>query len=190
LFPRKNHQIWLHSGAPTCRGRRGVALQPRGCGRDINHQNHQPSMRAQGQERRRGRPPTRGLVCPRCGAVGYLESYSSGGRRYLRVRHGSGRSRSFCYIGPADSYEHVEVLHMLGLTNVKDVDYAFVVESAIRALMSKLRIERLERPEGALAAVRDAIQRLEHALEDLRALEKDIEKDVELRRKAEEEVWA
>jgi hypothetical protein len=42
------------------------------------------------------------ITCPRCGRPGYLERYTSGGRRYLRVRHVGGGGRSVCYLGPEE----------------------------------------------------------------------------------------
>jgi hypothetical protein len=139
-------------------------------------------------ERRRGRRPKARMVCPRCGAIGSLESYVSGGRRYLRIRHGSGKDRSYCYIGPAEAYEHAEPLHLLGLTNIRDVDYALVAESAVRNFMREVRFRRFSEPTKSLI---DKVELLIHTLQslvrELGELEEDLLRDLEAEEQRSEE---
>jgi hypothetical protein len=140
------------------------------------------------EERRRGRKPRTRLVCPRCGAVGSLESYVSGGRRYLRIRHGSGRDRSYCYVGPAEAYVHAETLHLLGLTNIRDVDYAQVAESAVRNFMREVRLRRFSEPtESLLGKVRLLMRTLQGLVKELGELEEDLLRDLEAEERRSEE---
>ena len=120
--------------------------------------------------------------------MGSLESYTSGGRRYLRIRHGSGRDRSYCYIGPADSYEHAETLHLLGLTNIRDVDYALVAESAVRNFMREVRLRRFSEPTKSLIDKVDTLRRtLQHLVKELGELEEDLLRDLEAEERRSEE---
>ena len=122
------------------------------------------------EERRRGRPPKNALACPRCGQPGYLESYASAGRKYLRVRHGSGKQRWFCYLGPVESYVYVDLLHYLGLTNLRDVDYGLVAEYALQRALLNLRLLRGKDAREAEARARELCSRLKPLLEELERL--------------------
>ena len=137
------------------------------------------------EERRRGRRPKARIVCPRCGAIGSLESYVSGGRRYLRVRHGK---KSICYLGPADGYAHAELLLALGLTNVRDVDYAQVAESAVYRFIQEVRLRRFSEPTKSLLDKVDTLRRtLQHLIEELGELEEDLLRDLEAEERRSEE---
>jgi len=137
------------------------------------------------EERRRGRRPKARIVCPRCGAVGSLESYTSGGRRYLRVRHGK---KSICYLGPADGYAHAELLLALGLTNVRDVDYAQVAESAVYRFIQEVRLRRFSEPTKSLIDKVDTLRRtLQHLVKELGELEEDLLRDWEAEERRSEE---
>jgi hypothetical protein len=136
-------------------------------------------------ERRRGRRPKARIVCPRCGATGSLESYVSGGRRYLRVRHGK---KSICYLGPADGYAHAELLLALGLTNVRDVDYAFVAESAVYRFIQEVRLRRFSEPTRSLLDKVETLMRtLQHLIKELGELEEDLLRDLEAEERRSEE---
>jgi hypothetical protein len=120
------------------------------------------------------------VVCPRCGMSGYLERQYRGDRAYLYVVHGRGKNRTRCYIGPAESYEHAELLHLLGLTNIMDVDYAFVAESAVRRFIQEVRLRRFSESKKALIDRVEALVRaLQHLIEELGELEEDLLRDLE-----------
>ena len=81
------------------------------------------------------------VICPRCHKEGVLEEFRVYGRRYLRVVHyyydeDGRREKKRCYIGPADDYDHVNRLHRLEVTNLKDVDPAIIIENAVRNYIS------------------------------------------------------
>ena len=125
------------------------------------------------------------MRCPRCGREGRLEVYESKGRRYLRVVHGSGRSRERCYLGPADGYEHAAPLLLLPLTNLADFDYASVIDAALSIFYDRVRRDGLERPSAFAERVRGVREVLERYLPRLRRLEEELRR---LARQFEEEV--
>ncbi|MEM3399201.1 MAG: putative integrase [Nitrososphaerota archaeon] len=78
-------------------------------------------------------------TCPRCGKEGYRSVEKRSGRYYVYYIHRNplnGKIRK-CYVGPADLYEHVEILHSLGLKNIESIDYLEVAKRAV-----ELYIER------------------------------------------------
>jgi len=75
-------------------------------------------------------------TCPRCGAEGILEIFNVNNRQYLRVIHyyydtKGKRRKKRCYIGPLEDYEHVNRLHELGVTNLKDFNPAKIVMNTV-----------------------------------------------------------
>jgi len=119
--------------------------------------------------------------CPRCGLDGRLEEYVVNGRAYLRVVHGSGKSKVQCYIGPADFYVHAAGLLRLGLTNLQDVDYVDLVEEAAYRLVRYAKTLGFSEPEAWLTKVRELRMVLEELLPELKKLEEVLERLVEAR---------
>ncbi|MCC6050149.1 MAG: hypothetical protein LM580_05555 [Thermofilum sp.] len=129
-------------------------------------------------------------VCPRCGLPGRLERYESNGRVYLRVVHGSKRSRRYCYLGPAGDYEIAGPLLQLPLSNLKDVDYVMVVDFAASKLLDEAKLKGYgERVGEHLAAVRRLRLKLEQLLARAKAVEEELERLREAAEKAELQVW-
>jgi len=89
-------------------------------------------------------------LCPRCGApYRSLEYKTVAGRTYAYAYHGkSGRRPVLCYLGPVDSYVHVEQLLSLDLRNLEDVDLLAVAYNAA-SLYATLMRRRGERGEAA-----------------------------------------
>jgi hypothetical protein len=83
------------------------------------------------------------ITCPRCGRPGYLERYTSGGRRYLRVRHVGGGGRSVCYLGPEEPVYGRSLAGSQRGAPPKLVDYDDVLEA-----LSYLYSQAKERAEG------------------------------------------
>jgi len=113
--------------------------------------------------------------CPRCGSEGRLEEYVVNGRRYLRVVHGSGKDRKQCYIGPSDNYFHAAALLRLGLTNLKDVDYAELAIALAWRVETVARTRGLSEPEEWLPRVKRLREELELLLPKLEKLEEMLE---------------
>jgi hypothetical protein len=130
-------------------------------------------------------------VCPRCGLPGRLERYESNGRVYLRMVHGSKKSRRYCYLGPAGDYGVAGPLLQLPLTNLKDVDYVMVVDFAASKLLDEAMSEGFssERVGEHLAKVRRLKATLERLLARIRAVEEELERLREAVERAELQVW-
>jgi len=117
------------------------------------------------------------MRCPRCGREGRFEVYEVNGRKYLRVVHGSGKSRERCYLGPVESYSRVGPLLSLHLHNLKDIDYAVVVQSAVdRLLYLAKRYGLGEEAKEWHAKVKRVREVMERELERVRKLEKELER--------------
>jgi hypothetical protein len=129
-------------------------------------------------------------VCPRCGLPGRLERYESNGRVYLRMVHGSKKSRKYCYLGPAGDYEAAGPLLQLPLSNLKDVDYVRVLDFAASRLLDEAKSKGYgERAGEYLAMVRRLRLKLEQLLTRARAVEEELERLREAVEKAELQVW-
>jgi hypothetical protein len=129
-------------------------------------------------------------LCPRCGLPGRLERYESNGRVYLRVVHGSKRSRRYCYLGPARRYETAGPLLQLPLSNLIDTDYVQVVDFAASKLLDEAKSKGYgERAGEHLAMVRRLEQKLEQLLVRARAVREELERLRETLEKAELQVW-
>jgi len=124
--------------------------------------------------------------CPRCGLDGRLEEYVVNGRAYLRVVHGSGKSKVQCYIGPADFYVHAAGLLRLGLTNLQDVDYVDLVEEAAYRLVRYARTLGLSQPSEWLVKVRELRRVLEELLPQVKELEEELDRLDKVRREQEQ----
>jgi len=75
-------------------------------------------------------------ICPRCGRLGNRFVREIYGRKYVYYRHYDSESKKvrYCYIGPAEKYEHAEKFHGLKLTNILEQDYIDVaILSIIKA---------------------------------------------------------
>lgn len=122
------------------------------------------------------------IVCPRCGQMGYTETYNIGGKRYLYVVHGYGKNKTKCYIGPVGGYDHAEFMLALGLTNLHDVDFLIVTENALIRFINEMSLKRMKDSEGraeALEKLKVAEKKLQSYLEEITRLRKDIEKEIE-----------
>lgn len=122
------------------------------------------------------------VVCPRCGALGYLEEYcvksGSGERCYYRVVHyyyeGGERRRRSCYIGPVDRYIHAEKIHEIGLTNLLNIDPEIVVERVVEGFIERARgararnrgrlLEKARRLRALLSELQQSLEELEREL--------------------------
>jgi len=117
------------------------------------------------------------MRCPRCGLEGRLEKYYVNGRAYYRVVHGSGKSRTRCYLGPADDYLHAAPILWLRLRNLAEIDYAAVVQDAIDTLLSLAsRYGMGEEAAEWLARVRRLREALERELLRVEAVERELER--------------
>lgn len=98
-----------------------------------------------------------------------------------------GGKRSYCYIGPADSYVHVELLHALTLTNLVNTDPAQVAERALEELISSARFVHGKKDlEGWVARAKLAVDAVEIALEKLKRVLEEKEAELEALRREEE----
>ena len=109
-------------------------------------------------------------ICPRCGAP-YLGVHQKNvhGRTYLYAYHGKvGKRPQYCYLGPADSYVHVESVIPLDLKSLEDVDLIAVAFNAVSLHVSRLgKLESAEKRETArkLKALAEDILKLAENLE-------------------------
>jgi hypothetical protein len=110
--------------------------------------------------------------CPRCGAPHYgITAKEVQGRTYLYAYHGTdGRGKPlYCYLGPADGYIAAESLHVLGLTNLEEVDPLQVAFAAASNYVVRVKHAKLEEP-------REAARRLRQLAEDIIKLAEDLER--------------
>jgi hypothetical protein len=129
-------------------------------------------------------------VCPRCGLPGRLERYESNGRVYLRMVHGSKKSRRYCYLGPARRYEAAGPLLQLPLSNLIDTDYVEVVDFAASKLLDEAKSKGYgERSGEYLAEVRRLRLKLEQLLARAKAVEEELTRFREAVEEAELQVW-
>jgi len=124
--------------------------------------------------------------CPKCGLEGRIEKYYVNGRAYLRVVHGSGKSKVQCYIGPADNYIHAGELLRLYLTNLQDVDYAALAAELAWRVVMFARTLGLSEPGEWLAKVRGLREELEALLPELEKLEQELDRLDKVRREQEQ----
>ena len=110
--------------------------------------------------------------CPRCGAPHYgITAKEVQGRTYLYAYHGTdGKGKPvYCYLGPADGYVAAESLHVLGLTNLEEVDPLQVAYAAASNYVVRVKHAKLEE-------AREAAQRLRQLAEDVIKLAEDLER--------------
>ena len=106
-------------------------------------------------------------LCPRCGApYRSIEYKTVSGRTYAYAYHGkSGRRPLLCYLGPVDSYVHVEHIFALDLRNLESVNLLAVAYNAA-SLYAALMRRRGEATEAA--------ERLRRLAEDILLLAGDL----------------
>ena len=128
--------------------------------------------------------------CPRCWLPGRLERYESNGRVYLRMVHGSKKSRRYCYLGPAREYETAGPLLQLPLSNLMDTDYVEVVDFAASKLLDEAVSKGYSERSGEyLAKVRRLRLKLEQLLARAKAVEEELTRFREAAEEAELRVW-
>jgi len=106
-------------------------------------------------------------LCPRCGApYRSIEYKTVSGRTYAYAYHGKvGRRPVLCYLGPVDSYVHVEHIFALDLRNLESVNLLAVAYNAA-SLYAALMRRRGEQGEAA--------ERLRRLAEDILLLAGDL----------------
>jgi hypothetical protein len=124
------------------------------------------------------------VVCPRCGAPGYLEevcvkSTSGDELCYYRVVHyykESGKRRKRVhYFGPTDGeYRYVERVHELGLTNILRQDPATIVYNAVSRLIDEAR----SAGNNKRREVREKVRKLRGLMSELLLELENVEKEL------------
>jgi len=108
-------------------------------------------------------------LCPRCNAP-YLGIHKKevNGRTYLYAYHGKqGKKPVYCYLGPADSYVHVESVLPLDLKSLEDVNLLAVAFNAVS--LYAVRVRRSGSEEKKEAALK-----LKHLAEDILKIAEDL----------------
>jgi len=108
-------------------------------------------------------------LCPRCGAP-YLGVHRKTvhGREYLYAYHGKqGKKPLLCYLGPSDSYIHVESVLPLALSNLEHVDLAAVAYNAAALYAVKARKLAPEQRGEAARRLRDLAHDILQLAEEL-----------------------
>jgi hypothetical protein len=124
------------------------------------------------------------VVCPRCGAPGYLEevcvkSTSGDELCYYRVVHyykeNGKRRKKVHYFGPASGeYRYVERVHELGLTNILRQDPSKIVYNAVSRLIDEARSARDEKRSEVLEKVRKLRGLMKQLIQELENIEKEL----------------
>ena len=115
-----------------------------------------------------------GGVCPRCGApFSYIRELKRGNNEYLYAVHAYGKKKSYCYLGPADSYIYAEEFNELALSGLANpLRYLHYVSHAASQLLlgSPEDLSGRVDPEALRSEIRRAVHEKTDASEQARAL--------------------
>jgi hypothetical protein len=124
------------------------------------------------------------VVCPRCGAPGYLEevcvkSTSGDELCYYRVVHyykeNGKRRKRVHYFGPTDGeYRYVERVHELGLTNILRQDPATIIYNTVSRLIDEARTAKPEKKKQLLEKIKKLRELMSELLLELENIEKEL----------------